>query len=254
MKRKNLYLSTIDEHAGTLAQQYGLGIEIAEFCAACFLDEQLAEKEPVMQALLPCSDRFLLHGPYSELFPCAIDPKIRDIARLRYRQSIAAAQRYGAHKVILHAGYNPRIYFTSWFVSESIVFWKEFVQEIPDGMTVCIENVLETEPNMMTDILEAVDSPKLRMCLDVGHAHAYSSASPETWVRACAPVLDHFHVHNNNGSVDSHQPLYDGTVSMPQLLDCIDQTCPDATITLELMDAESSLHWLEKHNLWEELS
>lgn len=249
MKRKNLYLSTIDKRAGRLAQQHGLGLEIAEFCAAYFLDDRLPKKDPVVRNLLTYSDRFLLHGPYSELFPCAIDPKVRDVARLRYQQSIEAAQRYGAKKVILHAGFNSEMYYPIWFTRQSIQFWRNF--EIPEDITVCLENVREDTPEILLEILQAVDKPNLRMCLDIGHANVHSKVPPLDWIKTCAPVLDHFHVHNNDGSVDSHQPLTEGNIPIMTLLQEIDWSCPDATVTLELMDGEASVQWLNEQNIWE---
>ena len=69
------YLSTIDENAHLLAKKYGLGIEIAEFCTPWFLDTDFDEVDPKIREKLSCSDRFVLHAPFSELFPCAIDPR-----------------------------------------------------------------------------------------------------------------------------------------------------------------------------------
>ena len=34
MREERFYLSTIDPKAGQLAREYGLGVEIAEFCTA----------------------------------------------------------------------------------------------------------------------------------------------------------------------------------------------------------------------------
>ena len=64
------------------------------------------------------------------------------------------AQRYGADKVILHGGYNPWLYYPVWYQEQSIAFWKEF--DIPEGMTVCLENVLEPEPEMLLQIVREV--------------------------------------------------------------------------------------------------
>ncbi len=244
MKRENLYLSTIDSNAHNLAKQYGLGLEIAEFCTAWNLDDEFPKTDREVREKMACSDRFVLHGPFNELFPCAIDRKVREVAAQRYRQTIEVSQAYGIRKMVLHAGYNTWLYFPCWFTEKSISFWQDFVAEIPDGMVICLENVLEEEPKMLADIIRTVDSPKIRMCLDVGHANAYSKFSPIEWVRACGDIISHFHIHNNDGSWDTHSALDCGTIPMAELLETIDVCCPDASITLELTDSLPSLRWL----------
>lgn len=252
MKRELLYLSTIDEKAHVLSKKYGLGLELAEFCTAWNLDEKREETDRSIGEKMPYTNRFVLHGPFSELFPCAIDPMIRKVAAHRYRQTIEAAQALGVRKIVIHGGYNPKIYFPCWYIEQSVVFWKEFVKEIPDDITICLENVLEEEPEMLVNILREVDNPKIRMCLDVGHANAYSKISVFKWIQHCAPYISHFHVHNNDGTVDAHNPLNLGTIPMKELLSTIEQSCPKTTVTLELMEAESSLRWLLEENLLEE--
>lgn len=238
------YISTIDENAHVLARQYGLGIEIAEFCTPWFLDTDFEKVDPLIREKLGCSDRFVLHAPFSELFPCAIDPKVRAIAAERYRQVIQVAQGYGIRKIVIHGGYNPRIYFPIWYIEQSVQFWKDFVQEIPDDMVFCLENVFEEEPAMLTEIVRQVDDPRIWMCLDVGHVNTYSKIPVMDWLESCVDIVAHFHIHNNDTSRDSHSQLFDGTISMKELLSVIEEKCPDATITLELMNAEPSVRWL----------
>ena len=252
MKKESLYLSTIDEHAQDLALKNGLGLEIAEFSTAWNLDDEFEKTDAIVTPKLRCAHRFTLHGPYSELFPCAIDRRVRALAAQRYRQTIETALHYDIHKIILHAGFNPWLYFPCWFTEQSILFWKEFEKEIPDGVVLVLENVLEEQPEHLADIIRAVDSPKLRMCLDAGHAHAYSKAPVEQWIRSCGDVIDHFHIHNNDGSWDTHSPLDCGTIPMRELFAQIETTCPSATVTLELMDGASSLEWLRKQGILEE--
>lgn len=251
MKKEKLYLSTVDPEAHRIAKQHGLGLEFAEFCTAWNLDEHFAQTDASVRQKLECSDRFTLHGPFNELFPCAIDPKARRLAADRFRQAVQTALGYGIHKLILHSGYNPWLYFSCWFTEQSVPFWQEFLRELPGEMTVCVENVLEEEPQMLAQIIRQVDSPRIRMCLDVGHAHAYSKHSPAQWLEQCADIIDHFHIHNNDSTWDTHSPLFEGSIPMEQFLAAADRLCPNATVTLELPQAESSVQWLEEQRLLE---
>ena len=242
------YLSTIDENAPVLAIQQGIGLEIAEYCTAWNLDEKFPETDALVRRKIEGISDLTFHAPFNELFPCAIDPKARELAAYRYRQAIQTAKGYGASKVVIHGGYNPRIYYPVWYVEQSIRFWKDFLQEDP-GVEIVLENVLEEEPGMLLDIVRGVDHPRLWLCLDVGHVNAYSKIPVMEWAEAWAPWLSHFHIHNNDGSWDTHSPLFDGTIPMEALLRRLDTLCPEATATLELTDAESSIKWMEE-TIW----
>ena len=238
------YLSTIDPRACELAQKYGLGVEIAEFCTPWNLDENFAETDETLSRKLTGIRNRILHGPFNELFPCAIDPEARALAFDRFRQTMTLARRYGADKAVLHGGFNPQMYYPCWYTEQSILFWKSFLPEIPAGVTVCVENVLEPTPESLLAIAEGVDDPGLRLCLDIGHVNAYSSVPAEDWIWAWGKRLSHLHIHNNDGTADTHSPLSKGTLDIPGLLQTLREVSPDATCTLELPDAEESVRFL----------
>ena len=248
MNRKKIFLSTIATDAVRVAKEYGCGLEIAEYCTAWNMDEKFAGVDGVVQKKLDGISRSVLHAPYNELFPCAIDPKARELAASRYRQAIDLAKCYGSTKVIIHGGFNPWIYFPVWYTAESIKFWKEFLQEDP-GVEIVLENVLETDPAWLLDIVKGVDDPRLKMCLDIGHVNAYSNIPVMDWLETCAPYISHFHVHNNDGTRDQHNALNDGTIPMKEFLLRAEELCPDATFTMELMKDTPSMQWMAENGL-----
>lgn len=243
MNREMLYLSTTAPDAARLARAHGLGLEIAEFCTAWNMDDNLEETQKTLTGALAGVSRRVLHGPFNELFPCAIDPYARRLAAFRYRQAAELAKAYGANKLVIHGGFQPRMYYPVWYVEQSILFWKDFLREDP-GVEIVLENVLEEEPETLRDILSGVDDPRLGMCLDIGHVNVYSKVPVEAWMETCAPWLRHFHVHNNDGTWDTHSALMEGNLPIRRILEKIDSLCPKATVTLELLEAEPSLRWL----------
>lgn len=243
MKKEQIYISTIAPDASRVAREYGLNLEIAEYCTAWNMDEKFAGVDSVVRKKLEGIPTSTLHAPYNELFPCAIDKKARELAAFRYRQAIDLAKRYGSAKVVIHGGYNGWIYYPVWYTEQSILFWKEFLKE-DLGVEIVLENVLEREPAWILDIIKGVDDPRLRMCLDIGHVSAYSNVSVVDWLETCAPYISHFHVHNNDGTLDQHNALNDGRIPMKEFFLRAEELCPDATYTLELMKAEDSVRWL----------
>ena len=248
MKKEKIYLSTVAPDAARTARKYGLGLEIAEFCTAWNMDEEFSQTDASVRGKLTGIPNRILHAPFNELFPCAIDKKARALAADRYRQAIALAKKYGADKVVIHGGYNPWIYYPVWYVEQSVLFWKEFLQEDP-GVQIVLENVLEETPDMLLDIVRGAGDERLRLCLDIGHVNAYSRIPVKKWLEAWAPVLSHFHIHNNDGSADRHCALYDGTVPVKELLLQVAALCPEATVTCELTETEASVQWLLDNQL-----
>ena len=171
MKRKQLYLSTIDSRAGDIARAAGLGVEIAEFCTAVNADEYFDAANARVLEQVRGVPRRALHGAFNELFPCAIDPLARKLAAYRYAQALELAARYGAGKVILHGGFSPKLYYPCWYVEQSVIFWREFLKTHPGKYEICLENVMEEEPETLLSIVSQVDDPRLRLCLDVGHVN-----------------------------------------------------------------------------------
>lgn len=243
MDKTRIYISTTASDAHCVAKQYGFGIEIAQYCTAWNMDDKFDEVHPkVLEEIDGISNR-VLHAPFNELFPCAIDLKARALAAERYRQAIELANEYCANKVVIHGGYNPWIYYPVWYVEQSILFWKDFLKEDP-SVEILLENVLETEPGWLLDIVKGVENPRLRLCLDVGHVNAYSKIPVMDWLEACSPYISHFHIHNNDGSWDTHSALNCGSIPMRDLLNQADTLCPNATFTLEVMESEPSVRWL----------
>lgn len=248
MDAANWYISTIAPDAPEMARKYGFGLEIAEFCTAYNMDEQYAQVAPQVRAAAEGIRRFTFHAPFNELFPCAIDPRARDLARDRYLQAVGLAEEYGAKKIIIHGGYQPQMYYPVWYVGQSPAFWRGFMELIPQDVTICLENVFEPEPEMLTGIVSAVNDPRLGICLDVGHINAYSKVPAQEWIRKCGAHVKHFHIHNNAGEYDSHSGIDDGALDIRALIRSAGECCPDATFALEVLEARPSVEALMQIN------
>ena len=241
---RRFYVSELDARAPELALERGMGLEIIGFCAAERMeDEELIASEEVR--LRPYA-RKSLHAPYYELAPCAIDPLIREVSLKRYRQAVATCMRLGIRRMVVHSGFAPRVYYPEWFVPRSIEFWRDFVRELPEDFELLLENVLDVHPEYIRDVCDGVDDPRLRICLDVGHANAYSEVPVEDWVSVLSARIAHVHLHNNDGSRDAHAPLNAGSMDIARIMKLLDVHAPEAEICIESVDAVSCLKTLEE--------
>lgn len=244
--RSRLYISTVAENAPNLARNNALGLEIAEYCTAFNMDTYFPDTDRTVREEMACADRFTFHMPFNELCPAAIDPLVLEVTRKRHEQALELALSYGVKKMIVHSGFVPLVYHKSWFIDRSVEYWREFFRGKPDDIVLCLENVMEDEPDMLSTIVEQVNDPRFRLCLDVGHAFCVSKeVAVDAWIRRTAPILAHVHIHNNLGEWDTHNALGDGGLDMKSVIDSIAVLAPDATMTIESIDAESSISWLK---------
>ena len=99
---------------------------------------------------------------------------------------------------------------------------------------------------MLHSIVSQVNDPRLGLCLDVGHVNAYSAISAREWIDRWEGFLSHAHLHNNDGSADTHSALWEGTLELASLMEALPT---DATATLELPEIGGNLTWLEEKGL-----
>ena len=247
MDCSQLYISTVSAGCDETAARYGLGLEIAEYCTAANLDAPIPEVVTAAQCHRQAAKRFVFHAPFNELCPAAIDPLAVSLARHRYAQALAAARDWGCRLLVVHTGFIPWVYYPEWFVEKSVEFWREFLPQVPEGMVLCLENVMEPSPDTLVSIAAGVDDPRLGLCLDVGHANTCVSRTPPLdWIAPMAPYLRHVHLHNNRGQDDLHAPLDEGTVPMGDVIDAVLRAAPQATFTIENQNALPSLQWLAR--------
>ena len=243
--QEKLHISGMDDRAPSLARRWRLGCEDITFSYAPMLDDPAALPQAANR--VAGLSRLWLHAPFAELIPCAIDPLVRQTAQHRFRQTLAAAQKLGIRQVVLHGGFIPHVYFPEWYVEQSVLFWRDFLQEVPPDFVLALENVMDETPQLMTDIVRQVDDPRLGLCLDVGHANTCASRTPPMeWIAPMAPYLRHVHLHNNLGDWDLHSSLGEGSIPMQQILAALLEQCPASTWTIENQDCAPSLAWLAR--------
>lgn len=247
--------STSYQHiTGPLAKEHGFGLELAEFCVS----SNCENKEVILPFFEENASNYtqdlICHGPFNELFPHAIDPAVVTVAWNRYEEAYTISEAYGCTKMVVHGNYVPSLYYPDWFIDRQVSFWKRFLDEHPGKGILCLENVMEPEPELITKIIKEVNSPRLRMCLDIGHANLRPGSNME-WLEACAPYLSHLHIHNNNGPVegrasqgDLHRGLGNGKINMEAFLKKADELVPSGlTATIESAELTESILWLKEH-------
>lgn len=240
-----LYIYTFADNAAALAREYGLGLEIAEFSTAFNMDTDFKSWDEKVRREANGISRLMFHAPFNELCPAAIDPLIAEVTQKRYMQAYEIMHSYGIMSMVAHTGYIPFLYNEEWFVEKSMAFWREFLSGKPDGFCLYLENVLESTPDLLCEIVRKVADTRLKLCLDIGHAATKGlHMTMDAWVTAMQPFLGHVHLHNNYGKNDTHNALGDGAIHVADAICRITEAAPDATFTIESAYGRASVEWL----------
>jgi sugar phosphate isomerase/epimerase len=148
-----------------------------------------------------------------------------------------AAAALGAECGVLHLGWQGDAWDTSsdGWAREAVAELVPVAREA--GVKLLLENIISsgTRVSKLIEMLDEVDpAGDVGLCVDLGHAHVEGDVVEE--LTAALPRLDHLHVHDNDGSSDSHLPPGQGTIPWRQVLDQLRSVDFQGYAALELRD------------------
>ena len=185
--------------------------------------------------------RLTLHGPFQDLLPGSLDDAILAASRRRLRQAFRYLPVFKPLAVVCHLGYEARL--DGWdqeaWLARSVATWKELAaRAAAHRVTVMLENVYETEPELLLEVVGRVGADNLRVCLDVGHLYAFGGGDLSHWLHTLAPVIGQLHLHDNHGITDEHLPPGEGNFPFGDLLGKLRNLRRRPIITLEAHSEE----------------
>ena len=211
----------------------------------------VAERFHAQGATITC------HGPFADLSPGSLDPKIREITRYRFEQLLALLPVLKPKTVVCHAGYDENRYWynKSRWIEESLGLWAWLAQRIKnEGAVLMLENVYERHPEDVLALLDPLGFHHVGFCLDTGHQAVFGHVGLENWMDTLGPFLGQVHLHDNGGEKDDHLALGGGRVDFKRFFEKLRSIKTEAPVmTLEPhreRDLQPSLEYLEKIWPW----
>ncbi len=226
--------------AAKTASELGLGLEISRIPHMEKIDDDFpAIIDELKNSVADFYGIVTLHALFSGLNPAAKDEALKAVAEKRYQQSFEAGLAVGAKHINFHSGHKGMRHHVSIEKNceGSIKFWKEFIKQFEDnGVVAVLENVLDFDCYHIKTIVDAVNSPYLKVCLDTGHANLCSETSPQEWIKEYGNRLAHFHLHNNYGTNDDHNGIKYGTVNFFDIAETIKSEKLNPYIVFEIFN------------------
>ena len=205
------------------ALHHSFGLEIGVFASGDAVDDPFVRSDyegRLTTKLRRFPGPLSMHGAFMDLALHSTDAAIANHTRHRLLSDIHLATRLSCHKLVFHTGFNPLVPSASYqerFLVAHTDFWQQ-AAAVNSDLIICLENQWENDPALLLDLMQRIDKPNVRLCLDVGHANAYSTLSPVGWLQRLAPWVAHMHWSDNLGDHDSHLPLGAGSIDWASLV------------------------------------
>ena len=235
--------------AAKTATELGTGLEISRFPHLEKIDDDFNSIITEMKDGISDFDGIVtLHALFSGLNPGVSDKALKEVVNKRYQQSFEAAMAVGAKHVNFHSGHKGMHHRVSIEKNcqTSIKFWKEYIKQFEDnGVVDVLENVLDFDYEHIKTIVDEVNSPFLKVCLDTGHANLCSTISPQDWIKTYGDRLQHMHLHNNFKTNDDHNGIKYGTVNFLGIVDTLKSENLNPYIVFEIFDKKELVESVE---------
>jgi sugar phosphate isomerase/epimerase len=161
-------------------------------------------------------------------------------------QSLQTGADLGSTKAVLHPGYITGL--APLVMDHSVTLAMESIVQVAErasrlGITLCIENLFPkyrpfAEPEGFDMVMRAV--PGLKLVLDTGHAHMDDASGRRSidFITRFHDRLDHLHISDNNGILDEHLPMGQGSIDFQAIAQALGQIGYDKTVTLEIFSPD----------------
>lgn len=209
------------------------------YLSAAVLDQLEKPDLEKMLEQLDWGPKLTLHAPFMDLNPGAVDPMVRSVTQVRFRQLLDAAAIIKPRAAVFHAAYDRWRYGgrTDVWLDYSIDTWRKVMETASRiGLRVAVENVFDEDPEALQMLIAKIASPDFGFCFDTGHFNLFSTVSMEQWFTALGRNLVEVHLHDNDGSADSHRALGRGTIDFEMFFRFMREHAPTPVFTLEAHD------------------
>lgn len=202
-------ISTIDEFLPREFKNLNIGVEIQDFTEPNLKDNEIenlvCEYKKLLQDFPHTKS---LHGPFLDLKPASPDKDIRKISYEKYFRTIKIATELDLDYIVFHSQINPYLdepFIKSLNNNQNKDFWHNILGNAEDFKgKILLENIFEDEPLILKELIETINLPNVKICLDIGHAKLRTNRPLEKWVKELNEHIEYIHFHWNEGLYDEH--------------------------------------------------
>jgi sugar phosphate isomerase/epimerase len=181
-------------------------------------------------------------------------PGVREASEEHLKEYVRLTRDLGCDTLIVHAGYHFSLGLDEPLAALRTTLRGCATLAEESGVQLVLENmnVLPAEAEVLylgcttdevAEVLDAVDSPALTCCLDLGHAHLLPEGAG-AFTERFAGRIGHVQLTDNDGVHDQHLALGEGTLDLAESFDQLLRFGYAGGIAIELSDRDAQLRSL----------
>jgi sugar phosphate isomerase/epimerase len=133
------------------------------------------------------------------------------------------------------------------WLGNSIETWRKVMDSASRiNLRVAVENVFDEDPEALRMLIEKIGSSDFGFCFDTGHFNLFSKVPMEEWFLSLGRHLIEVHLHDNDGTADSHWALGRGNVGIDKFFRLMNSHSPVPVFTIEAHDKDDIETSLER--------
>lgn len=163
---------------------------------------------------------YTIHAPFMDLSPGAVDSRVMAATHERFEAVFDIAEIISPRAIVFHSGYEKWKYAhrVEVWLESSLSTWRKFIKRASgSGVKIAVENIFEDEPESLRLLMEELGSESFGICFDTGHFNLFSRRPLPEWLESLGQYIIECHLHDNDGSFDSHLPIGEGTFNFDEL-------------------------------------
>ncbi len=211
------------------------------YVSAAVLDQLERDDLENLKKNLDWNPALTLHAPFMDMNPGAVDPMIRSVTQVRFRQLLNVAAILKPRAAVFHAAYDRWRYNgrRDIWLSNSIDTWNKVMDTAATiGMRVAVENVFDEDPDALRMLIETIARPNFGFCFDTGHFNLFSTLNMEKWFESLGRHIVEVHLHDNDGAADSHWALGRGKIDFDKFFALLAKYAKSPIYTIEAHDKD----------------
>lgn len=238
----------LDRHRDWLCDK-NRDLELPEFCLPDILNNPDTFVDMAKVSLDGWHGRLGIHGPFMGFDLDVKDNALRAVVQKRLDQALAVCEALGARQMVIHSPYDLWDHHNLdnapkdrekkvGAVLETLA--PALRRAANQGVVMVLENIKDIDPSERAAIIEAANSPALKLSIDTGHAHwahkACGAPDVAEFIRVAGSDLAHVHLQGSDGLADRHWPLYEGDTDWAAVFSALSRVDTAPHLIVEIND------------------
>lgn len=250
----------LDRHRDWLFEK-NRDLELPEFCMADILANASHFIDIARKKLDGWSGRLGIHGPFSGFEIDVKDRDLRQVVQKRMDQALDVCAELTAAQMVIHSPYDPWDHHNldngpkdrAKRITAILGTLEPAIRRADElGVVMVMENIKDLDPAARRAVIEAANSPALRLSVDTGHAHwahTMCGAPPaDRFISDAGDLLGHVHLQDSDGYADRHWPVGCGNIQWHGIMNALAGIHSKPHLIVEINDfdrVEESVKYLE---------